>query len=71
MGRTPTVSRHAGSSRSSTFAGIAPTSAMFFIGAQLAGGLVGLGLVGFFFPDAPATADRAVVPHPNHVTEEN
>ena len=54
---------------SDTFAGIAPTSAVFFIAAQIVGGLVGLGLVRFFFPDAPVTADRAVVPHPNHVSE--
>src|ERR687898_1481913 len=52
---------------SDTFAGIAPTSALFFIAAQVLGGLVGLGLVRFFFPDVPATAGRAVVPHPNHV----
>jgi glycerol uptake facilitator-like aquaporin len=56
---------------SDTFAGIAPTSALFFIAAQLVGGLVGLGLVRFFFPDAPATADRAVVSHPNHVPEKS
>jgi glycerol uptake facilitator-like aquaporin len=55
---------------SDTFAGIAPTSAWFFIAAQVLGGLVGLGLVRFFFPDVPATAGRAVVPHPNHVSEE-
>jgi glycerol uptake facilitator-like aquaporin len=55
---------------SDTFAGIAPASALFFIAAQLVGGLVGLGLVRFFFPDAPVTAGRAVVPHPNHVPEE-
>ena len=54
---------------SDTFAGIAPTSALFFIAAQLVGGLVGLGLVRFFFPDARITADRAVVPHPNHLSE--
>jgi glycerol uptake facilitator-like aquaporin len=56
---------------SDTFAGIAPTSALFFIAAQLVGGLVGLGLVRFFFPDAPVTADRAVVPHPNQILEES
>jgi glycerol uptake facilitator-like aquaporin len=54
---------------SDTFAGIAPTSALYFIAAQLVGGLVGIGLVRFFFPDAPITADRAVVPHPNHLSE--
>jgi glycerol uptake facilitator-like aquaporin len=56
---------------SDTFAGIAPASALFFIAAQLVGGLVGLGLVRFFFPDAPVTAGRAVVPHPNHLPEES
>jgi glycerol uptake facilitator-like aquaporin len=56
---------------SDTFAGIAPTSALFFIGTQLVGGLVGLGLVSFFFPDASVTASRAVVPHPNHLSEES
>jgi arsenate reductase len=54
---------------SDTFAGIAPTSAVFFIAAQIVGGLVGLGLVRFFFPDAAVTAGRAVVPHPNHLSE--
>ena len=56
---------------SDTFAGIAPTSALFFIGAQLVGGLVGLGLVRFFFPDALVTPGRAVVPHPNYLSEES
>ena len=56
---------------SDTFAGIAPTSALFFIAAQLVGGLVGLGLVRFFFPDAPVAAGRAVVSHPNHLPEES
>jgi glycerol uptake facilitator-like aquaporin len=54
---------------SDTFAGIAPTSAVFFIAAQIVGGLVGLGLVRFFFPDAAVTAGGAVVPHPNHLSE--
>jgi glycerol uptake facilitator-like aquaporin len=56
---------------SDTFAGIAPTSALFFIAAQLVGGLAGLGLVRFFFPDAPVAAGRAVVSHPNHLPEES
>ena len=54
---------------SDTFAGIAPTSALFFVAAQIVGGLVGLGLVRFFFPDVPVTAGRAVLPHPNHLHE--
>jgi glycerol uptake facilitator-like aquaporin len=57
---------------SDTFAGIAPVSALFFVAAQLVGGLVGLSLVRFFFfPDAPVTAGRAVVPHLKHVPEES
>jgi glycerol uptake facilitator-like aquaporin len=56
---------------SDTFAGIAPTSALFFIAAQLVGGLVGLGLVRFFFPDASVTAGRAIVAHPNYLSEES
>jgi glycerol uptake facilitator-like aquaporin len=54
---------------SDTFAGIAPTSALFFVAAQLVGGVVGLGLVRFFFPDDPLTAGRAFVQHPNHLYE--
>jgi Leu/Phe-tRNA-protein transferase len=46
-------------------------SALFFVAAQLVGGLVGLSLVRFFFSDAPVTAGRAVVPHPKHVPEES
>jgi glycerol uptake facilitator-like aquaporin len=49
---------------SDTFAGIAPASVPGFVAAQLAGGAVGLGLVLALYPDAPATADAAVVPHP-------
>ncbi len=48
---------------SDTFAGIAPGSAPLFIGAQLVGGAVGLGLVLLLYPDAPKVADRVVVPH--------
>ena len=46
-----------------TFAGIAPGSASTFIGAQLVGGAVGLGLVLLLYPDTPTMADRVVVPH--------
>lgn len=49
---------------SDTFAGIAPSSVPLFIGAQLVGGLLGLALVITLFPDAGATADQAVIPHP-------
>jgi len=50
---------------SDTFAGIAPTSAPVFIAAQIVGGLLGLGLVRYLFPDAAATAAQAVIPHPS------
>jgi glycerol uptake facilitator-like aquaporin len=50
---------------SDTFAGIAPASAPLFIAAQLVGGLFGLGLVRYLFPDAAATAAQAVIPHPS------
>jgi hypothetical protein len=56
---------------SDTFAGITPTSALLLIAAQLVGGLVGLGLIRFFFPDASLVAGRAVVAHPTHVSEES
>ena len=48
---------------SDTFAGIAPASAPLFIAAQLVGGMLGLGLVRYLFPDAAATAAQAVIPH--------
>ena len=48
---------------SDTFAGIAPTSAPLFIGAQILGAAAGLGLARFLFPDAAAAADRVDVPH--------
>ena len=51
---------------SDTFAGIAPTSAPVFIAAQLVGGIIGLGLVRYLFPDAAVTAAQAVVPHTLH-----
>ena len=42
---------------SDTFAGIAPGSMPGFIGAQLVGGLVGVALVVYLFPDPADTAD--------------
>lgn len=53
---------------SDTFAGIAPPSVPGFVLAQVVGALVGLGLVLALYPDAPATADDAVIPHrdPSH-----
>ena len=54
---------------SDTFAGIAPTSAPTFVAAQLVGAAVGLGLVRYLFPDAAASAERVVVPHPHRIPE--
>jgi glycerol uptake facilitator-like aquaporin len=48
---------------SDTFAGIAPGSAAGFVAAQIVGGILGLVLVRYLFPDAAATAAQAVVPH--------
>ena len=44
-------------------AGIAPSSVPLFIGAQIIGAALGSVAVLLLFPDAPATADRVVVPH--------
>jgi glycerol uptake facilitator-like aquaporin len=55
---------------SDTFAGIAPSSAPWFLAAQLVGGAVGLGLVLLLYPDAPASAGRVVVPHEAVLTKE-
>jgi glycerol uptake facilitator-like aquaporin len=46
-----------------TFAGIAPASVPLFIGCQIIGAAVGLGLVVLLYPDAADTADDAVIPH--------
>jgi arsenate reductase len=46
-----------------TFAGIAPVSVPGFIGAQLVGAALGLGLLGLLFPHAGEAADDVVVPH--------
>lgn len=49
---------------SNTFAGIAPSSVPTFIGAQVTGGVVALGLIRVFYPDVtPAEAATVVVPH--------
>ncbi|CCQ46061.1 major intrinsic family protein [Pseudarthrobacter siccitolerans] len=50
---------------SDTFAGIGPASAPGFIGAQLLGAAVGVGLLALLFPAAPQAADDVVVPHPS------
>ncbi|MGX9788507.1 MIP/aquaporin family protein [Mycobacterium sp. MMS18-G62] len=48
---------------SDTFAGIAPSSVLPFIAAQLVGGIVGAALVLALYPDVGQTADDVVVPH--------
>ena len=49
---------------SDTFAGIAPASVPGFVIAQLAGGVVALGLIRTLYPDiTPAVAEDVVVPH--------
>ena len=50
---------------SDTFAGINPESVPGFIAAQIVGALIGLGLITALYPDAAATADDVVVPHPH------
>jgi glycerol uptake facilitator-like aquaporin len=54
---------------SDTFAGIAPTSALGFIAAQVVGALVGLGLVAVLYPDAARTGDEVAVPHHQPTTD--
>lgn len=46
-----------------TFAGIAPVSLPGFVGAELVGGAVALGLIALLYPDAAAVADELVLPH--------
>jgi glycerol uptake facilitator-like aquaporin len=58
------IAAAAGRIFSDTFAGIAPASALFFMAAQLLGGLVGLSLVRFFLPDASVTAGRRPASEP-------
>ena len=48
---------------SNTFAGIAPASVPTFIGAQLVGLLIGVGIVRILYPDIAQVADDVVVPH--------
>jgi arsenate reductase len=48
---------------SRTFAGIAPSSAPAFIGAQLAGGVIALVVVRALYPVTPQEAAAVVVPH--------
>src|SRR6266568_9467138 len=49
---------------SDTFAGIAPASAPAFIGAQIIGGALAVGLIKVLYPGVtPAEAERIVIPH--------
>jgi glycerol uptake facilitator-like aquaporin len=49
---------------SDTFAGIAPSSAPLFIGAQLVGGLLAFGIIRALYPGVtPAEAADVVIPH--------
>jgi len=48
---------------SDTFAGIAPASVPGFVAAQLVGGLLGVAVVRYLYPDVTAVADDIVVPH--------
>jgi glycerol uptake facilitator-like aquaporin len=49
---------------SATFAGIAPSSAPSFIGAQVIGGVVGVGVIRLLYPGVtPAQAADVIVPH--------
>ena len=48
---------------SDTFAGIAPSSVLPFIAAQLVGGVVGVVIALALYPDVAMTAHDAVVPH--------
>jgi len=48
---------------SDTFAGIAPDSALGFIGMQILGAAIGIGLILALYPHGGRTADDVVVPH--------
>jgi glycerol uptake facilitator-like aquaporin len=58
---------------SDTFAGIAPSSVLGFIAAQIVGAFIGLALVIVLYPDVQRSADEVVVPHepstPNNDSE--
>jgi glycerol uptake facilitator-like aquaporin len=54
---------------SDTFAGIAPSSAPAFIAAQIAGGVLAVGIIKVLYPDVtPAEAADIIVPHPGHAS---
>ena len=53
-----------------TFAGIAPSSAPTFIGAQVAGGVVAVGIIKALYPSiTPADAAGIIVPHDSGARE--
>jgi arsenate reductase len=53
---------------SNTFAGIAPSSAPSFIGAQIVGAVVALGVIAVLYPNmTPSQASDIVVPHEDRV----
>lgn len=55
---------------SDTFAGIAPSSVLPFVAAQIAGAVAACAVVRFLWPRAAPMADRVVVPHePAGLTE--
>lgn len=47
-----------------TFAGIAPASALWFVGAQVVGLVVGAAVTLGLYPDVSSSADDVVIPHP-------
>jgi glycerol uptake facilitator-like aquaporin len=55
---------------SNTFAGIAPSSAPGFIGAQLVGGAIGLACVVVLYPGLSDVADAVVMPHPSQADDD-
>jgi arsenate reductase len=55
---------------SNTFAGIAPSSAPSFIGAQIVGAVMALAVIAMLYPNiTPAQAGDIMVPHSNRVEE--
>jgi hypothetical protein len=49
---------------SNTFAGIAPSSVPSFIGAQIVGGVLAVGVIKALYPDVtPVEAADVIVPH--------
>jgi arsenate reductase len=56
---------------SNTFAGIAPSSAPAFIGAQLLGGAVALACVVVLYPGVSDVAEEVVMPHHTHGSDDD